>query len=123
MKKLVLLILMPFILGILNVSAQNELNDFEGETTESQKTRAALLFELFPELQKAYSLTHSLRMIFSNKSATKDSARLSFNDWIQKVKDFGDKNFCTVASTIVDRQGDEQVYAGVPLPSTCPKTG
>ena len=62
-------------------------------------------------------------MIFSNKSATKDSARLSFNDWIQKVKDFGDKNFCTVASTIVDRQGDEQVYAGVPLPSTCPKTG
>lgn len=107
MKKLVLLILMPFILGILNVSAQSELNDFEGETTESQKTRTALLFELFPELQKAYSLTHSLRMIFSNKSATKDSARLSFNDWIQKVKDFGDKNFCSVASTIVDRQGDE----------------
>ena len=32
MKKLVLLILMPFILGILNVSAQSELNDFEGET-------------------------------------------------------------------------------------------
>ena len=80
MKKLVLLILMPFILGILNVSAQSELNDFEGETTGSQKTRAALLFELFPQLQKAYSLTHSLRMIFSNKSATKDSARLSFND-------------------------------------------
>ena len=44
MKKLVLLILMPFILGILNVSAQSELNDFEGKTTESQKTRAALLF-------------------------------------------------------------------------------
>lgn len=43
---------MPFSLGILNVSAQSELNDFEGETTESQKTRAALLFELFPELQK-----------------------------------------------------------------------
>lgn len=79
MKKLVLLILMPFILGILNVSAQSELNDFEGETTGSQKTRAALLFELFPELQKAYSLTHSLRMIFSNKFASKDSTRSSFN--------------------------------------------
>lgn len=74
--------------------------------TESQKTRAALLFELFPELQKAYSLTHSLRMIFSNKLATKDSARLSFNEWVQKVNEFGDKNFCTVASTIVDRQGE-----------------
>lgn len=59
------MILMPFILGILNVSAQSELNDFEGETTGSQKTRAALLFELFPELQKAYSLTHSLRIIFA----------------------------------------------------------
>lgn len=74
--------------------------------TESQKTRAALLFELFPELQKAYSLTHSLRMIFSNKFATKDSARSSFNEWIRKVKDFGDRNFCTVATTIADRQGE-----------------
>lgn len=46
MKKLVLLILMPFILGILNVSAQSELNDFEGETTEkifnSQKMKSAV---------------------------------------------------------------------------------
>lgn len=45
-------------------------------------------------------------MIFSNKLATKDSARLSFNEWVQKVNEFGDKNFCTVASTIVDRQGE-----------------
>lgn len=74
--------------------------------TESQKTRAALLFELFPELQKADSLTHSLRMIISNKFASKDSARSCFNEWIQKVKDFGDKNFCTVATTIADRQGE-----------------
>ena len=47
MKKLVLLILMPFILGILNVSAQSELNDFEGETTakifNSQKMKSAVL--------------------------------------------------------------------------------
>ena len=73
--------------------------------TESQKTRAALLFELYPELKTAYSLTHSLRMIFS-KSADKDSARYSFAEWYQKVKDFGDKNFCTVATTIADRQGE-----------------
>ena len=46
MKKLVLLILMPFILGILNVSAQSELNDFEGETTESQKTIFCLNYSL-----------------------------------------------------------------------------
>lgn len=45
-------------------------------------------------------------MIFSNKFASKDSARSSFNRWIQKVKDFGDKNFCTIATTIADRQGE-----------------
>lgn len=45
-------------------------------------------------------------MIFSNKFASKDSARSSFNRWIQKVKDFGDKKFCTIATTIADRQGE-----------------
>lgn len=43
-------------------------------------------------------------MIFSNKFTSKDSARSSFNRWIQKVKDFGDKKFCTIATTIADRQ-------------------
>ena len=45
-------------------------------------------------------------MLFSNKFASKDSARSSFNKWIQKVKDFGDKKFCTIATTIADRQGE-----------------
>ena len=31
--------------------------------TERQKQRAKLLFELYPDIKKAYSLTHSLRMI------------------------------------------------------------
>ena len=33
--------------------------------TEKQKTRAKILFDLYPDIKKAYSLTHSLRMIFS----------------------------------------------------------
>ena len=34
--------------------------------TESQRKRAEVLFEIYPDLKEAYSLTHSLRMIFSN---------------------------------------------------------
>ena len=33
--------------------------------TDRQKMRARILFELYPDLQKAYSLSHSLRMIFA----------------------------------------------------------
>ena len=44
--------------------------------TESQKQRAEVLFETYPDLKEAYSLTHSLRMIFS-KNTVKDAARLS----------------------------------------------
>lgn len=71
--------------------------------TESQKERAELLFQRFPRLKEAYSLTHSLRMIFSNHDATKESARESFYRWYWKVMAFGDKNFATVARTIESR--------------------
>lgn len=33
--------------------------------TDRQKQRAKVLFELYPDIKQAYSLTHSLRMIFS----------------------------------------------------------
>jgi transposase len=44
--------------------------------TEKQKQRAKLLFELYPDIKKGYSLTHSLRMLFS-KNTIKDAARVS----------------------------------------------
>lgn len=78
--------------------------------TDTQKERAAILFELYPDLQTAYSLTHSLRMIFSNKNATKESGLLSLKGWYEKVDAFGDKNFCTIASTIKERQGEVLNY-------------
>jgi len=46
--------------------------------TEKQKQRAKILFKEYPDINKAYSLTHSLRMIF-NKNTIKDAARLSPN--------------------------------------------
>ena len=35
--------------------------------TPSQRERAEILFELYPDIEMAYSLTHSLRMIFAQK--------------------------------------------------------
>lgn len=36
--------------------------------TESQRQRANVLFEIYPDLKEAYSLTHSLSMIFSRNA-------------------------------------------------------
>ena len=41
--------------------------------TESQKTRARLLFDIYPDIAQAYSLSHKLRLIYS-KTKTKGVA-------------------------------------------------
>ena len=69
--------------------------------TDKQKQRAKLLFELYPDIQKAYSLTHSLRMIFS-KNSTKDAARLSLARWYNQVAESEFKSFNTIAATIYE---------------------
>ena len=69
--------------------------------TEKQKHRAKLLFELYPDIKKAYSLTHSLRMIFS-KNTIKDAARLSLARWYNQVADSEFKSFNTIAATVYE---------------------
>jgi transposase len=69
--------------------------------TQKQKHRAKLLFELYPDIKKAYSLTHSLRMIFS-KNTIKDAARLSLAKWYNKVAESEFKSFNTIAATIYE---------------------
>lgn len=78
--------------------------------TVSQETRAKLLFDLYPDLKTAYGLAHSLRMIFSNKEATKESGKVSLIKWYNKVSDFGDKNFNTVSATIFERESEVLNY-------------
>ena len=85
--------------------------DYDPETagnqwTDSQKERAKLLFHRFPRLKEAYSLTHSLRMIFSNPQATAESARESILRWCQKAVAFQNKHFATVVHTIEARLED-----------------
>ncbi|WP_460474692.1 ISL3 family transposase, partial [Emticicia fontis] len=71
----------------------------EKDWTENQRQRAALLFELYPDIKQAYDLTMSLSYIFEN---TKDKlyglTRLA--KWHEKVRQAGFKAFNTVARSI-----------------------
>jgi transposase len=69
--------------------------------TEKQKHRAKLLFELYPDIKKSYSLTHSLRMIFS-KNSLKAAARLSLARWYNQVAESEFKSFNTIAATVYE---------------------
>lgn len=69
--------------------------------TESQRERAHVLFREYPDLKEAYSLTHSLRMIFS-KNTIKDAARLSLARWYDKVEKSGFKSFNVIAATLYE---------------------
>ena len=69
--------------------------------SESQKRRAKILFGQYPDIAKAYSLTHSLRMIF-NRNTIKDAARLSLARWYNEVAESEFKSFNTIAATIYE---------------------
>jgi transposase len=69
--------------------------------TKSQKERARLLFWAFPELKQAYSLTHSLRMIYAH-SKTKSEAKLALVRWYNKVEEAGFHSFNTIAAAVYE---------------------
>ena len=72
---------------------------------ESQKERAAILFDIYPDIKEAYSLTHSLRMIF-NKNTVKDAARMSLARWYDKVDNSGFKSFNVIAGTLYEHYNE-----------------
>lgn len=73
--------------------------------TLSQKERAQLLFERYPDLKKAYGLAHSLRMFYA-KNSIKDAARLNLARWYNKVGEAGFKSFNVIAATIYEHYDD-----------------
>jgi transposase len=73
--------------------------------SESQKVRAKLLFERFPDLKEAYSLAHSLRMIFS-KPSQKDAARLNLARWYNRVAESEFSSFNVLAATVYEHYED-----------------
>ncbi|MEA4841474.1 MAG: transposase [Bacteroidales bacterium] len=68
---------------------------------DSQKRRAAILFDIYPDMRKAYSLTHFLRMIFS-KNKVKSVAYTSLARWFNDVAESGFKSFNTISGTIYE---------------------
>lgn len=67
--------------------------------TKTQKERAKILFDQYPDIKKAYSLTHSLRMIFSH-TETKGIAYTKLARWFNDVTDSGFKSFNTISATV-----------------------
>ena len=67
--------------------------------TDSQKDRAELLFERFPDLRIAYRLSMGLSQIFEN-TTHKVFALANLAKWHKKVRQTGFKAFNTIARSI-----------------------
>jgi len=67
--------------------------------SESQKERATILFAQYPDIKKAYGLTHSLRLIFS-KTKDKAVAFTKLAQWYNQVSESEFKSFNTISATI-----------------------
>ena len=70
----------------------------QSKWTESQERRGNLLFELFPDIKKAYDITMKFRKIYETKS--KSDAKLFMEDWIENIFTSNYKEFYTVANSI-----------------------
>jgi transposase len=73
--------------------------------TDSQKRRAKILFAQYPDIQKAFSLTNSLKLIFS-KTKEKGIAYTKLAGWYNDVAESEFKSFNTIAATIYTHYPD-----------------
>ena len=74
------------------------LTKHKSKWTESQRLRAEIIFENYPELKKAYDLAMELTDIYNARSI-KDAARLKLAKWFNEVEKLGVDNFYTVIDT------------------------
>ncbi len=68
---------------------------------KNQIERANLLFELYPDIYKAYNLTQDLRTIFE-KTTDKIIGFAKLAKWHEKVNQSGFKSFNTISRTIIN---------------------
>ena len=66
--------------------------------TESQVIRAKILFEKFPDIEKAYYLADQLRRIY-NQNIDPDNARLKLARWFNEVETSEFESFNTIRKT------------------------
>lgn len=74
-----------------------------GKWTRKQTERAQILFELYPDLQKAYNLTMMFRSIYE-KAKSEDQALNMLQKWYEKVYSLGFESFITAANSIKSHQ-------------------
>lgn len=67
--------------------------------TESQCKRAKILFDEYPDLEKAYNLSDKLRKIY-NQNILKSVAMLKLAHWFNDVETSGFKSFSILKNTI-----------------------
>jgi transposase len=67
--------------------------------TKNQIERAKVLFELYPDIEKAYKLCQNLSWIF-NQTKDKTSALIRLAKWDEKVRQAQFKSFNTIARTM-----------------------
>ncbi len=67
--------------------------------TQSQKERAQILFELYPDIKTAYNLNQQLRGIYNNQN-NKHIAMTKLAHWYRNVEESRFKNFNTLLNTI-----------------------
>jgi len=67
--------------------------------TQNQNQRAQLLFGLFPDIKKAYSLSQQLRSIYNNHN-NKHIAMTKLAHWYRNVEESGFKNFNILLNTV-----------------------
>ena len=68
--------------------------------TQSQLHRVALLFQLYPIIEKAHRLAWDFRSIYNSHS--KEKAILQFQDWIRQAKDVGIDHFNTASEAVLN---------------------
>lgn len=71
--------------------------------TDSQKERAKILFQQYPDLEQAYWLTHKLRMIYAN-TPRRSLANTRLAKWYIEVENSGFDAFKVIAATLRDRE-------------------
>ena len=84
----------------MTASVQTSVIMSKSELGYSYKKRRRFTQNLY----QAYSLTHSIRMIFSNRNADVISGMQSLKEWYTKVKDFDNEVFNVIAKTIKSRK-------------------
>lgn len=81
----------------------------QSKWSESQKQRADILFDIYPDLNKAYELTMMFRSIYEH-SYSKDIALMKLKQWYEKIEQYNFPSFITAANSIMAHQESILAY-------------